>query len=639
MATSASDSPASLQPFPPKVFKLSPPSREVLPRKLARNLLKPLSAEPYTTIELSGCAIGDAAAGLAGPQLVILAGKKSLRTVILADIIASLPTVEALRSLSALSASIGMWKGLHTVDLSHNALGSRGLAACMPILSGQPLRQLFLSGTGLAAESARLLCDYVAPSPTTDLRILDVHANRLESTGLNHLSTIIAKSPSLTHLRVSSNGASENSIETLATALSVTSTLEELDISDNAIHIPSATRLAKTLSSQSNLVRLCLSDLDMKDETLSALLTPLSPPPPLAALLLNGNSLSSVALLHLDAFILSCPSLRILSLSSNELGDDGIEHLAGVIQQLGAKCQLEKLFLADVSASPLAFVKIALQLAKLPTFRRLDIRGNPLPHRVATALSAALTPLVVLYDEREEAGEALEEGEVSEEKLDKELETALQDLEEIGNDFKPPVLSPASEAVSATILSEMSVFSRGVKQMTDSFTNLDEGLPKSSGGHFMEQDSGIVKEVDSESGEDVEVAAVADMNTPSPKKKCFTTSTKKVVAQKAATPQTLSKVLNQSRGIVETMNKSMASLCGDLKNTTDELEMPNMPTLDGVYSGDKQERDNYLLIGEESNQSCMVGCIGGLLVAAFVIVLVLALAQSLEDIPVAYQIV
>lgn len=104
-ATSSAMSPAASSSGEGLSFRLQPDGRQVLTRKRARELLAPLSTAPFTSISLGGCALGDAAAGVAGPALVALANKQCVRSVTFADCIASLPQDEAIRSLTTLSSS------------------------------------------------------------------------------------------------------------------------------------------------------------------------------------------------------------------------------------------------------------------------------------------------------------------------------------------------------------------------------------------------------------------------------------------------------------------------------------------------------------------------------------------------------
>lgn len=364
----------------PKTFTLSPPSREVLPRKLLASLFAPLSQQAYTTINLSGAALGDAAVAHVGSQLLSLARMKCLETVILSDIIASLPRDEALRSLKAISSSIGVWKQLRSVDLSHNALGSDGISACRALLAKQPyLEMVALSETELAAESARLLCDYLQPA-VSNLRVLDVRGNRLESAGLERIAGLVEKMPRLQRLRASSLGADANAVRCLATALGCTTSLAELDISDNRIDARAAAELAAVLRQQPNLSRLALCDLDMRDDAVVALLGPLTEASHgVTELLLAGNELGSGAVDVLGQYIVRhASSVRVLDLSNNELGADGVTMLAGAFKGSCERCALTRLMVAHNEASALSIVVLAQQVVKVPALRRFDVRGTRL---------------------------------------------------------------------------------------------------------------------------------------------------------------------------------------------------------------------------------------------------------------------
>lgn len=640
----------------PKTFTLAPPEREVLKtRKRAQDVLKDFKDTPYTTINLSGCAFGDPGANVVGPLLVKLAKQRCLETAILADIIASLPEDEALRSLSSIAKSIGVWKGLKAVDLSNNALGSRGLAQCEALLNGQTaLERVFLSEAGLAAESARLLVQYLAPGRETNLRDIDVHSNRLESPGLNHLSTIVAKSPRLQRLRVSTLGANAAAINNLAKALNSTESLTELDLSDNAIDVTAATSLAEVLLKQPNLSRLCLADLNMSDETLKAILEPLIPASiKLHELLLAGNEITAVGMEVLCRYLKAHETeLRVLDLSANEISDAGAILLAEAICDAGAQCALTRVQIAENECTALPIVRLAQELVKLPALKLFDLRGNALTDTVAARLESAFGSNVVRL------GESME-GAVSEE-TGEELESALQALADMADVVERPVV-PASPTRSRSTVSRLvSLFSGGSasEDASEPGASLEkvEGLSRSavSGGSFVEDDSGVS-------------ADTAMRTPPATRKGAMTTSTTAVKkgqneekgTDSPYTPPSAITGSNSKPDVVLSARKLKDSLASLNKEMSDavlgELKMPvYTPSPSRGIGASRRRRisaigeDNcvneYLLVGDSAVQNdsglgVFVDLLGGLLVGVFVVVLVLAIAQSQEETTFSYRLV
>lgn len=672
-ATSSAMSPAVSSSSEELIFRLQPDGRQVLTRKRARELLAPLSTAPYTLIALGGCAFGDAAAGVAGPALVALANKRCVRTVIFADCIASLPQDEAVRSLTTLSSSIGMWKGLRSVDLSSNALGSIGIAQCAPLLQGQRgLEELRLVESGLAAESARLIKDYVCQGPTTRLRLLHVHANRVDSAGAVYFSEIVEKSPQLESLRLSALGARAPAMATLASALKGKIHLRDLDISDNLLDVPAAQDLADALVTLPKLERLVLRDLDMGDDALRALLSPFMsayPKPPLADLALAGNllspdSASSIAT-TLSAYV---TVLQVMDLSRNELGAAGAETIADVLADARAsdeRVALSELMLAKNQIPALPIVRLATELITVPEFQGLDITGNSVPESVFDSLATALGSNEVVFNivEADDDGDDYEAGPDDE---NVELREALQDLanapsqlrkEQLSVDRQPVTTGQSSSTQSRSAVSRLrSIFSRGSdtdsqqassSRPGDAVEDVTESTQAAAPGSF-EDDSGVLAES-------------SDQGMPSPGPKTpigkgvtvTSTTTREAISTRGTvnSPFTPASSVNTANSNViksaRKLKESIASLSKEISDVAIELQVPVSSSPLGRGGEIVGSVNDYLLVGDlpqdrmrkQSAFGVVVDILGGLLVGIFVVILVLAIAQSQEESTFAYRLV
>ncbi|CAN8074539.1 unnamed protein product [Agarophyton chilense] len=607
----------------PKTFKLSPPSRQVLSRKLAAKLFEPLSQQPYTTINLSGAALGDAAVSQAGPHLIALGKMKCLETVILSDIVASLSQEDALRSLNAISSSIGICKQLRSVDLSHNALGSNGIAACRALLAKQPhLEKVFLSEAGLAAESVRLLCDFLQPC-VNNLRVLDIHGNRVESVGLERMAALIEKTPRIQRLRLSSLGASPSAICTLARALRVTNSLAELDLSDNRMDTNAASLLADVLSNQSNLSRLALSDLNMGIEALHALLTPLAQASHgVAELLLAGNELSCEAVPTLRAYIVAhATSLRVLDVSHNELGGDGITTLAKAFKDSTEQPALTRLLVAHNEATPLSIVLLAQNIVKLPALCRFDVRGTDLALDTVQILRNSFRGADVLADERQESTDEVI------------VQSALQTLSDIA-DIRGQRESKSEDSAPRSTMSKLvSMFSQRTSEEEEVEDPAMEVRQISEAEALREPGSAThcgVSETATFAGESA-TPINDEMYTPS---RASTTTTN-------MTPECLEQDIIQSarklKRTVASLNREVFDATGELK--LDEDSEGRSGGAGTIYSKRGDDGEDYELISDilvdrqkQGWCSWFVELLGGLLFALFLIMLILGVMQWQEDV-------
>lgn len=400
------------------VFRLTPSSRSLLSRRQARELLAPLTTTSYTQLIFSGCTLGDAFATVAGPILVLLAQQQTLESVVLSDILATLPPDEALRSLSALASSIGLCKQLVRLDLSHNALGSRGIAACAPLIQGQTrLRELTLQNAGLAAESIRLLKRYlvVAEGRTTEIRKIKLDGNRIEGRGLMHVADIVKVSPYLEVLAVPSVGADAQGMGKLVEALRGKVGVRELDCSDNRIDVYVARELGIVISGMRELRVLKLNDLDLGDDGLDAVLKPVCVAGgKLTEIRITGNEITEKGA-GVIAEVIDCmrESLEILDVARNELGGEGVEILAETLAKGGGV--LKSLLVGENGVSGLSAVKVAMGLRGYDNVECVDFGGNEVADEVGKSLKGALGEDVVVN-----VGDVKVNGEDDEEEKDVE---------------------------------------------------------------------------------------------------------------------------------------------------------------------------------------------------------------------------
>lgn len=676
----------------------------MLTRKLATILLKPLSDYPYQTIVLSGSSFGDAASNVAGPLLLTLARKQCLHTVILSDILASLPADEALRSLSSIASSIGTYKRLRAVDLSHNAVGTMGMAHCAPLLQGQALLEVVnLEDTGLSADAARLLCEYLTTTAPTALRGLNVHGNRLDSDGMQHIASIVSKSPNLQCLRASSVGASSNAVTALANSLANTSDIRELDISDNGFDNLTADSIADSLVKQSNLVRLVLSDLNMTDTGLHGVLDAvINSGAPLSELRVSGNELGPGAAEDISRLLTASSSrLVILDISSNELGDNGIRHLADALKTSDSS-QLQNLYVAENNASTASIIHLSSCLVRLPHFVRLDFMRNELPLAVSRRIASVFPPTVVVLDDDDETDvDADAETELADEPVDddeemtsqrsqrngseefeNEIEIALQALESVAKNERASNIStdPSSPRSHSDVARLVSFFSKNhsatppipnpqpvndaLQTETSSDIESAHNNPDASTGDLAESHSPPLPPL-----EDIDPASIGtDDGAPGtpPSNRFHGSIASPITPQGDASTNVLktdnsfdnninASADNEKNDDDNTTNEnvvlsarklkeSIVSLSKEISDVAGELQMPETPELQDDCTnpthGNNADDDvgAYLLVGREEEQekgapyiTMVVDCAGGCLVALFVVVIVLAIAQSQEE--------
>eukprot|EP00567_Pseudictyota_dubia_P009255 CAMPEP_0197436078 /NCGR_PEP_ID=MMETSP1175-20131217/3550_1 /TAXON_ID=1003142 /ORGANISM="Triceratium dubium, Strain CCMP147" /LENGTH=570 /DNA_ID=CAMNT_0042965267 /DNA_START=202 /DNA_END=1914 /DNA_ORIENTATION=+ len=288
----------------------------------------------------------------------------------MSDVIASRPEDEGLQVLRVLSSAFAHSK-LVEVNLSDNAMGSKGVSACSAVLDGQSdsLERLSLCNNGLSAEAMDEVADILTgmngqggegtedDALATDgagvicerLTKLHFFNNMSGDGGCHSFARILNRcsNPTLRDIRFSSTRASDEGSAVVAAALDAAGAnlakLERLDLCDNTFKSSSTAALFRVLNRTTRLRYLDLRDCSLDDEDVDgdgggcgkvchALF---GASPPLEHLDLSGNGMTAkgagaVADLVEDAG----GTLKCLFVEENELTSVGVKKIARAIYSL-----------------------------------------------------------------------------------------------------------------------------------------------------------------------------------------------------------------------------------------------------------------------------------------------------------------
>ena len=308
--------------------------REMLDLTRATTLLDKMDTANLTHMRLSNKSFGDEAALVLAPKLLEC---KQLAVADLSDIIAGRMTAVGLSVLNTISQALSQCSTLTEVDLSENALGPRGIAACRPLLSSvESLKRLTFNNDGLSAEAMNEIRDLLlfrgSDQPTV-LEKLHFWNNMSGDGGASAIASVVSLSPNLIDFRLSSTRCGSEGGTDLLQALSTRSTLQHLDLSDNTFGASTAPLLGPLVNNNFNLIVLNLADLSLENEGVVAVLASLSTTGVRKALKILDLSFSGVVdghqvLKHFPAMVSNCPELTTFGFEENEIGSRGALRIA-----------------------------------------------------------------------------------------------------------------------------------------------------------------------------------------------------------------------------------------------------------------------------------------------------------------------
>jgi Ran GTPase-activating protein (RanGAP) involved in mRNA processing and transport len=306
--------------------------REMLDEARTLELLSKIDSSNTTTItriKLSNKSFGNEAVAVLAPKLASLI---NLQVADLSDIIAGRETSIGLNVLSTISEALSQSPHLVEVDLSENALGPRGVAACRPLLSSvESLKRLTFNNDGLSAEAMNEIRDLLlfrGPDTPTVLDKLHFWNNMSGDGGGTAIASVVELSPLLSDFRLSSTRCGSEGGANILKALGARCTLRHVDLSDNTFGGAAAPLLRSLVSNNLQLITLNLSDLSLENEAVATVLECLSvgvarPEMTFLDLSFNGVVDGHEVLKHFPAMVSNCPQLKTFGFEENEIGSRG----------------------------------------------------------------------------------------------------------------------------------------------------------------------------------------------------------------------------------------------------------------------------------------------------------------------------
>lgn len=557
------------------VFAPSQESRQTrLGREEAARIYSGLGEKPYTTVVVGGVSLGPSAATVVSEELSKLAKLHSLTNLSLADCIATLSEEDAIRSLSLLLKAAVDCRELSSLDLSDNALGSKGLATCGPLFlsTEHHIRHLYLCRCGLGPDAARLVQSLLTSArANTDLVTLHIENNLLMSQGVLQVATLVEKSPEMRDLRLSSLRAGPDSILQVLVALaSHVSSLEVLDLSDNSCDIDCALMLNEVLKANKNLAHLVLRDMSINDDAAYVVLKALTETEVNVKFLdLSGNDLTACSASPLEAFLSKkAKSLKTLSLNENEFDDGAAGAIVNGVE-FGNSETLTHFGLASNALTDVGAATLACAVEKLPSFEELDLRGNQLSSRTIDALQKVLGNRVLVPD------------------LDDEH--SYQDSGERSDDSRSTIIeesAPEASDVSDSALGRLRELSQSLSVTTgerdDSAASKDvfESRPSSMTAFSKyvrrpDVDDGMVEEERRRESPSGELSVTSHMTSPtSPVDEIQVRDSEKVSAEEISlTPQQFYSSAQKLKHYSDSVDREAMNLMQDLSMRRDSLSV------------------------------------------------------------------
>eukprot|EP00557_Chaetoceros_sp_GSL56_P002364 CAMPEP_0176487738 /NCGR_PEP_ID=MMETSP0200_2-20121128/6305_1 /TAXON_ID=947934 /ORGANISM="Chaetoceros sp., Strain GSL56" /LENGTH=519 /DNA_ID=CAMNT_0017884613 /DNA_START=94 /DNA_END=1653 /DNA_ORIENTATION=- len=387
-----------------------------------------------------------------------------IQTAILSDIIASQPEAEGLQVLSILTGIFQNTSGTGTlkhVDLSDNAMGSKGVTACQEVIGGKAVRNslesLKLCNNGLSEDTMEEVACLLTATAGEDNDEDDIDHNNLdEETNANGSRSCIAQNLKLLHfynnmsgndgcksfakilnhctdkimdIRMSGTRARAEGSRFIVQALYDAAqrgdlkNLIKLDLKDNSFaEVETYQLLTQALEKCTTLKELNLHDCVLHDEGIRVVCDALiQAKAPLEHLNLGGNDVTPVGAKSIARLLKHVNSTLVTFCASenDELTSRGVKRIVDVLDSV----TLENVVFNITSIGKIGADAIVAMKDRVPNIKVLEMDENRIPLVCVEKLQEVYGDVLMEMednDEEEDADDDLEEEEEEEEEGEEE---------------------------------------------------------------------------------------------------------------------------------------------------------------------------------------------------------------------------
>ncbi len=360
------------------------------------------------------------------------------------DIIASRMEEEGLQVLNTFSEAFES-STLVEVNLSDNAMGSKGVTQCQTVLAGKPalhsLQKLSLCNNGLSEASMNEIADLLTATSddsgvegggkgatciAQNLTKVHFFNNMSGNEGCRAFERIMHKcSDKLTDIRFSSTRARREGSSHITKALLNLATggklgnLTHLDLADNSF--PECySDLATALSYCVNLQYLNLKDCILGDDGVKEVCAAIMKAnPPLSCIYLGANEITPKGAKSVAKLLQTLNgTIEVFDAEQNDLSSAGIKR---IVQELNS-ISLKRVVLNENYFGENGAIAVMECLKKLPNLESIALDGNFFPSEIVDKLEETFGERLVEMEENDEDGEEEEEEEEEEEDSEEEEE-------------------------------------------------------------------------------------------------------------------------------------------------------------------------------------------------------------------------
>ena len=284
-----------------------------------------------------------------------------------------------------IAAVLSHSSNLKVLNLNRNHLKATGVIAIIKALQMLTLRQLEMENNIATKEAADDLAAVL--SHNTNLRVLNLNRNMLQSAGISIIANSLQSIVTLTELYLSDNNITEKAADDIVTVLSHNNKLKVLSLNRNDLKATGVVKIAKALQ-MSTLKRLEIEGNNATKEAANDIAAVISRNTNLQVLNLNDNNLQAQGIQLIATALQSTSSLTHLYVSNNNITE---EAASSVARALLNHPNLQLLYLNGNNLGTIGVIKIAESLQNISTLKKLQLNNNGVTDVAAGSIAEVLS--------------------------------------------------------------------------------------------------------------------------------------------------------------------------------------------------------------------------------------------------------
>ena len=247
------------------------------------------------------------------------------------------------------------------------------------------LKKLYINHNNVTYKAAAAIA--TAISYNIHLQELNLGGNDIRASGIAKISRSLQMISSLKTLYLNHNNITYEAADDIAAVISCNTYLQKLNLGGNDLRASGIIVIARSLQNISSLTKLCINNTNFTDQAATSIRAVISCNKNLRELDLGGNNLQPFGI------VLILKGLQTISLTKLDISHSNITDILAddIATAISCNIHLQELNLSGNNFQTPGMIKIARNLQKISSLKKLDISHNNITDDAADDIATAIS--------------------------------------------------------------------------------------------------------------------------------------------------------------------------------------------------------------------------------------------------------